>query len=60
MKAIEKYMWNFAKGTGMFEILKRNLLDSQPVGNDLWVSFGWMVLIILISYIFGLKVYRRV
>ncbi|MGM0877849.1 DUF1048 domain-containing protein [Metabacillus sediminilitoris] len=26
MKAIENYMWNFAKGSGMFELLK-NILE---------------------------------
>jgi DNA-binding ferritin-like protein (Dps family) len=26
MKAIESYMWNFAKGSGMFELLK-NILE---------------------------------
>jgi len=38
----------------------RNLLDSQAVGSELWVSLSWMVLIIMISYLFGMKVYKRV
>jgi ABC-2 type transport system permease protein len=52
----------FAENQPMTPIIQtiRNLLNSQTVGNDLWVSIGWMVLIIMISYIFGMKVYRRV
>lgn len=52
----------FAENQPMTPIIQtiRNLLDSQAAGNDLWMSIGWMVLIILISYIFGMKVYRRV
>ncbi|WML44389.1 ABC transporter permease [Neobacillus sp. PS3-40] len=52
----------FAENQPMTPIIQtvRNLLNSQAVGNDLWVSIGWMVLIIMISYLFGMKVYRRV
>ncbi len=52
----------FAENQPMTPIIQtiRNLLNSQAAGNDLWVSIGWMVLIIMISYIFGMKAYRRV
>ncbi|GGE57201.1 ABC transporter permease [Priestia taiwanensis] len=52
----------FAENQPMTPIIQtiRNLFNSQPTGNDLWLSIGWMVLIMIISYIFGIKVYRKV
>ncbi|SFC59346.1 ABC-2 type transport system permease protein [Bacillus sp. 491mf] len=52
----------FAENQPMTPIIQaiRNLLQSHAAGNDLWISIGWMVLIIIISYIFGMKVYKRV
>jgi ABC-2 type transport system permease protein len=52
----------FAENQPMTPIIQtiRNLLNSHAVGNELWMSIGWMVLIITFSYIFGMKVYRRV
>lgn len=52
----------FAENQPMTPIIQtiRNLLNSQAAGTDLWISIGWMVLIIIISYIFGMKVYKRV
>ena len=62
VEGMPKLVQIFAENQPMTPIIQtlRNLLDSQSVGNDLWLSIGWMVLIILISYIFGLKAYRRV
>ncbi len=62
VEGMPKLVRIFAENQPMTPIIQtlRNLLDSQSVGNDLWLSIFWMVLIILISYIFGLKVYRRV
>ncbi|WML44391.1 DUF1048 domain-containing protein [Neobacillus sp. PS3-40] len=34
MKAIESYMWNFAKGSGMFELLKNILEMFENSAND--------------------------
>ena len=34
MKAIETYMWNFAKGSGMFELLKNILEMFENSAND--------------------------
>ncbi|WP_257128973.1 ABC transporter permease [Bacillus pseudomycoides] len=52
----------FAENQPMTPIIQaiRDLFNSHAIGNDLWVSIGWMVLIIMISYIFGMKVYKRV
>ncbi|PGC32824.1 ABC transporter [Bacillus pseudomycoides] len=52
----------FAENQPMTPIIQaiRDLFNSHAAGNDLWVSIGWMVLIIMISYIFGMKVYKRV
>jgi len=37
----------------------RALLSGQPVGNDIWVALAWCVGIMVVAYIFAMKVYRR-
>jgi ABC-2 type transport system permease protein len=37
----------------------RSLLAGQPVGNDIWIALAWCVGIMLVAYIFAMKVYRR-
>ena len=62
VNGMPKVVGLFAENQPMTPIIQtiRNLLNSQAAGHDLWVSIGWMVLIIMISYIFGMKAYRRV
>ncbi|WP_429662199.1 ABC transporter permease [Bacillus gobiensis] len=52
----------FAENQPMTPIIQtiRNLLNSNVVGNDLWVSIVWMVVIIILSYVVGIRVYKRV
>ncbi len=37
----------------------RALLSSQPVGNDLWLALAWCVGIMLVAYIFAMRVYKK-
>ncbi len=37
----------------------RALLASQPVGNDIWVALAWCIGIMLVAYIFAMRVYNR-
>ncbi len=37
----------------------RSLLNSEPVGNDIWIALAWCVGIMAVAYLFAMKVYRR-
>ena len=37
----------------------RALFAQQPVGNDIWVAFAWLVGILISAYILAVVVYRR-
>ncbi len=37
----------------------RNLLSNQPVGNDIWVALVWCSAIIVVAYIFAMRIYRK-
>ena len=37
----------------------RSLLAGQPVGNDIWVALAWCVGIMLVAYIFAMRVYKK-
>ncbi|WP_186430339.1 ABC transporter permease [Clostridium sp. BSD9I1] len=37
----------------------RNLLANQPVGSDIWVALAWCIAIIVISYIFAMRIYKK-
>lgn len=36
----------------------RNLLASQPIGNDIWVALAWCIAIIVVAYIVAMKIYK--
>lgn len=40
----------------------RNLLSNQPVGigNDIWIAISWCLGIIVIAYIFAMRLYKRI
>lgn len=38
----------------------RNLLANQPVGNEIWTALAWCIAIIVIAYIFAMRVYKKV
>lgn len=37
----------------------RALLNSEPVGNDIWVALAWCVGIMLVAYIFAMRAYKK-
>src|SRR6185436_7163438 len=37
----------------------RALLSGQPVGNELWGALAWCVGIMLVAYIFAMRVYKK-
>jgi len=37
----------------------RALLSSQPVGNNIWVALAWSIGIMLVAYIFAMRVYKN-
>jgi ABC-2 type transport system permease protein len=37
----------------------RNLLANQPVGNDIWVALTWCIAIIVVAYIFAMRIYKK-
>ena len=37
----------------------RSLLAGQPAGNDIWVALAWCVGIMLVAYIFAMRVYKK-
>src|SRR5512146_295483 len=37
----------------------RALLAEQPVGNDIWIALAWCVGIMLVGYIFAMRVYQK-
>ena len=37
----------------------RSLLSCQPVGNDIWIALTWCVGIMVVAYIFAMRVYQR-
>ena len=38
----------------------RNLLSNQPVGNDIWIAISWCLGIIVIAYLFAMRLYKRI
>ncbi|BAH08170.1 ABC transporter permease [Clostridium kluyveri] len=37
----------------------RALLAGQPVGNDIWVALAWCLGILIVAYLFAIRVYKR-
>jgi len=37
----------------------RSLLNSEPVGNEIWVALAWCAGIMLVAYIFAMRAYKR-
>jgi ABC-2 type transport system permease protein len=37
----------------------RALLSDQPVGNNIWIALAWCVGIMLVAYIFAMRVYKK-
>jgi ABC-2 type transport system permease protein len=37
----------------------RSLLNSEPVGNDIWIALAWCLGILIIAYVFAMLAYKR-
>jgi ABC-2 type transport system permease protein len=37
----------------------RALLSNQPVGHELWVALAWCVGVMLVAYVFAMRVYKK-
>jgi ABC-2 type transport system permease protein len=37
----------------------RSLLAGQPVGSDIWTALAWCLGLLIVAYIFAMRVYRR-
>lgn len=37
----------------------RALLSNKPVGNELWVALAWCIGIMLVAYVFAMRVYKK-
>lgn len=37
----------------------RALLSNQPVGNDIWIALAWCIGIMIVAYIFAMRVYGK-
>jgi ABC-2 type transport system permease protein len=51
----------FAENQPMTSIVNaiRSLLARQPVGNDIWVALAWCLGILIVAYLFAMRVYKR-
>ncbi|MGE5680455.1 MAG: ABC transporter permease [Bacillota bacterium] len=38
----------------------RNLLANRPVGNEIWVALAWCIAIIVVAYIFAMRIYKKI
>jgi ABC-2 type transport system permease protein len=37
----------------------RSLFSNQPVGNDIWIALAWCIGIMLIAYVFAIRIYKK-
>lgn len=37
----------------------RSLLSGQQASNDIWIALGWCILIMLVGYVFAMRVYKK-
>lgn len=38
----------------------RNLLANQLVGNEIWTALAWCIAIIVVAYIFAMRIYKKI
>lgn len=38
----------------------RSLLNSEPVGNEIWIALAWCVGIAVVAYFFAMRAYKRI
>jgi ABC-2 type transport system permease protein len=60
-ETMPKVLRIFAENQPVTSIINsiRALLEGQPVGNDIWGALAWCVGILIISYCFAVRLYRK-
>ena len=38
----------------------RSLMNSQPIGNEIWIALAWCVGITVVAYFFAMRAYKRI
>lgn len=38
----------------------RNLLANQPIGNEIWTALAWCIAIVVVAYIFAMRIYKKI
>jgi ABC-2 type transport system permease protein len=38
----------------------RSLLNSEPIGNELWIALAWCVGITVVAYVFAMRAYKQI
>jgi ABC-2 type transport system permease protein len=51
----------FAKNQPVTSIVEtmRSLLNSKPVGNEIWIALAWCLGILIVAYLFAMRAYKR-
>ncbi len=59
---MNKFVRIFAENQPMTPIIQtlRDLFNAQPLTSDAWLSLAWIAGLLIISYIAGMRVYRKV
>lgn len=59
--SMPKVVRAFAENQPVTSIVEtiRALLSNQPVGNDIWIALAWCIGIMLVAYIFAMRVYNQ-
>jgi ABC-2 type transport system permease protein len=60
-ETMPKVLRIFAENQPITSIVEtmRALLNSQPVGNNIWIALAWCFGIMLVAWAFAMKAYRR-
>ena len=60
-ETMPKVVRAFAENQPVTSIVEsvRSLLNSEPVGNDIWIALAWCFGIIIVSWFFAMRVYKR-
>ncbi len=58
MPAVVRAFAEYQPVTSIVEAI-RSLLVGQPIGNDIWVALAWCLGILIVAYLFAMRVYKR-
>lgn len=60
-ESMPRVVRSFAENQPVTSIVEsiRALLSGQPVGHDLWIALAWCLAILIVAYLFAMRVYKR-